>query len=71
VGGDGGTGRETGEKMKWQGVFGSLVLGEQKKPMTPRGDDGFVSKQKESGVLRLLWLQEGEQRLQTSGSSKG
>jgi hypothetical protein len=37
VGGDGGTGRETGEKMKWQGVFGSLVLGEQKKPRTPGG----------------------------------
>jgi hypothetical protein len=66
VGGDGGTGRERGEEMKW-----SLVLGEQKNQRPPWGDGGFVSKQNESGGLRLLWLQEGERWLQTSGSSKG
>ena len=36
VGGDGGTGRERGEEMKW-----SLVLGEQKKPKTPLGGRRF------------------------------
>jgi hypothetical protein len=44
-------------------VLGSLVLGEQK-TKDPGGDGGFVSKQNESpgGGLRLLLLQEGEQR---------
>jgi hypothetical protein len=54
VGGDGGTGQERGEEMKWQGVLGSLVLGEQKKPKDPRGGWRFRFKQNQSGGLWLL-----------------
>jgi hypothetical protein len=42
------------EDLKWLGVLGSLVLGEQK-PRT-LGDGGYVSKKYQKWGLRLLWL---------------
>ena len=62
MGGDGGTGQERGEEMKWQGVLGSLVLGEQKNPRTPGGDGGFVSNKIRAGGCGSF-LQDGERGL--------
>ena len=63
VGGDSGTGRERGEEMKWKGVLGSLVLGEQKKNQGPPGGMAvsFPNKIRAGGCSSFL--QEGERGL--------